>query len=131
VIDVALAERRSPLVVAAEVQSEVRRLEQQIRWHREKEESLPSSIAWPAAARNGTPGTSRLLVLRVTHPLLELARTYEATLRAAYPAGAREVIAALTGPGEPWPGAGIIWARIERGRAEILDGAPRGVRLGR
>ncbi|OGO57580.1 MAG: hypothetical protein A2V85_10390 [Chloroflexi bacterium RBG_16_72_14] len=131
VIDLVLAERTAPLLVASEVHSELRRLEQQVRWHREKEASLPSSSVWPAAAPTGEPVTLRLLVLRVTRAMLDLARTYEATLRAAYPAAARDVMAALTGASVPWPGPGIVWARVEGGRAELLDGAPRGVRLGR
>lgn len=130
VIDLVLADRRTPLLVAAEVNSELRRLEQQVRWHREKELSLPSSAAWRAATGDDEPTTSRLLVLRSTRELRELAVSFEATLRAAYPARTRDVLDALTGP-TAWPGAGIVWMRIEAGRAELLDGPPRRVRLGR
>ena len=131
VIDLVLADRATPLLVASEMQSELRRLEQQIRWHREKEASLPSSAAWREAARGDEPATSRLLVLRSTRQLRELATSYEATLRAAYPARTRDVLDALIGPAPVWPGAGIVWMRVESGRAELLDGPPRGVRLGR
>jgi hypothetical protein len=61
----------------------------------------------------------------------EIARRYEATLRTAYPARTRDVIAALTTPSAPWPGAGIVWMRVEGGVATLLDDPPRGVRLGR
>lgn len=131
VIDLVLADRRSPLLVASEVHSELRRLEQQIRWHREKELSLPSSAVWHAAAGTSDPTTSRLLVLRSTRDLRELAVTFEATLRAAYPARTRDILDALAGATAAWPGAGIVWMRVESARAELLDGPPRGVRLGR
>lgn len=128
VIDLVIADPTEPVVVGAEFQSELRRLEQQIRWHREKESSLPSSELWARADREAR--TSRLLVLRSTAATRELARTYAATLSAAYPARTLDVIAALTGPGR-WPGPGIAWMRVEGGRADLLDGPPRGVGLGR
>lgn len=131
VIDLVLVDRPDAFVVAAEFQSEVRRLEQQIRWHREKEASLPSADLWPLLASEGTPPTSRLLVLRSTRTTRELANRFEATLGAGYPARAAAVVAALTTRDAPWPGAGIAWMRVTGGRAELLDSAPRGVRLGR
>lgn len=134
VIDVALVDRRARLVVASEFQSGIQRLEQQVRWHREKEASLPSADLWGflAAGDDGAvPATSRLLVLRSTRSTRELANRFEATLRAAYPARAADVVAAITSRDAPWPGAGIAWMRVAGGRAELLDGPPRGVRLGR
>ena len=131
VIDLVLHEQAARLLVATELQSALRRLEQQIRWHREKELSLPSSDLWRRAARDGEPATSRLLVVRSTVETRRLAREFEETLRAAYPARAADVVAALTSAAAPWPGPGIAWMRVEGGRAELLDGAPRGVRLGR
>jgi hypothetical protein len=44
VIDVVLTDRSSPVAVAAEVQSELRRLEQQIRWSTEKADGLRESL---------------------------------------------------------------------------------------
>jgi transcriptional regulator with XRE-family HTH domain len=43
VIDVVAHDQTAGVVIAAEVQSELRRLEQQIRWSNEKAESLPSA----------------------------------------------------------------------------------------
>lgn len=129
VIDLVIADPAEPVVVGAEFQSELRRLEQQVRWHREKESSLPSADLWSRVDPATT--TSRLLVLRSTAATRELARTYEATLGAAYPARTPDVTAALTGPGRRWPGPGIAWMRVEGARAELLDGPPRGVSLGR
>jgi transcriptional regulator with XRE-family HTH domain len=131
VIDLVLSGRHEPLVVASEFNSELRRLEQQVRWHREKEVSLPSAGLSRFARATDAPSTSRLLVLRSTRALRELAITFEQTLRAAYPARSHDAVAALTGPFGPWPGAAIIWMSVEGGRARLLYGAPRGVRLGR
>jgi transcriptional regulator with XRE-family HTH domain len=130
VIDVVLGDRTQPLLVAGELNSQIRRLEQQVRWHREKEQSLPSADLWRSAAADGNPVTSRLLVLRSTHDLRELARAFEATLAAAYPARAADVVAALT-TDAPWLGAGIAWMRVDGARVELLGGPPRGVGLGR
>lgn len=131
VIDVVLHDQDARLLVAAELQSALRRLEQQIGWHREKALSLPSSDLWRWAASDAEPATSRLLILRSTVDTRRLAREFEETLRAAYPARAADVVAALTSATLPWPGPGIAWMRVEAGRAELLEGAPRGVRLGR
>lgn len=130
VVDVALHDPVARLLVATEAQSEIRRLEQQLRWHREKAESLPSSDIWQYVAADAPPAISRLLVLRSTQTLRELARAYEATLRAAYPARAGDAVAALTGTA-PWPGPAIVWVVVEGGVGRLLDGPPRGVRLGR
>jgi hypothetical protein len=132
VIDLLLEDSAAPLHVASEIQSELRRLEQQIRWHREKELSLPSSSIWPPRAGGvGEPQTSRLLVLRTSAAVLEVARTFGETLRAAYPARTADVIAALTTPDAPWPGAGIVWIRVAGRDVRLLDGPPNGVRVGR
>lgn len=131
VIDLVLTDPRDPLLVATEVQGQIRRLEQQVRWHREKEASLPSAALWPFVAAAGEPRTSRLLVLRSTRATRELAGTYEVTLRAAYPAPAAAVVAALTTADAPWPGSGIAWMTVDGTTARLLDGPPRGVGLGR
>lgn len=132
VIDVVMTDIVAPVAVAVEHQSDLRRLEQQIRWHREKEQSLPSSDLWPyLAGADGPPPTSRLLVLRSTTRTRALAAAFEQTLTAAYPARARDAVDALTGPDHPWPGPAIVWMHVEGGRASLMDGPPRGVRLGR
>jgi transcriptional regulator with XRE-family HTH domain len=127
VIDVVLERRTDGLLVATEAYSELRRLEQQIRWSREKAGALGSStLLGPGAL----PAVSTLLVLRSTASTRELARQFESTLSVAYPARTREVLDALRA-GSAWPGPGIIWIRIEGERVELLDGPPRGVKLGR
>jgi hypothetical protein len=130
IVDAALIDRLSPIAIASEAQSELRRLEQQIRWSNEKADGLGLCLAQEAAPAPG-PSVSRLLVLRSTSSTREIARRYEATLGAAYPARSEDVIRALTTASAPWPGAGIVWMRVNTGEAELLEHPPRGVRLGR
>lgn len=127
VIDAVLERGNANLLVAAEAYSELRRLEQQLRWSAEKAASLASSDL----VRQGfEPNVSTMLVLRSTASTRQLAREFEATLRAAYPASSGRVVASLR-EGAEWPGPGIVWIRIEGERVELLEGPPRGVTLGR
>ncbi|MEO5885098.1 MAG: hypothetical protein ABIQ58_06245, partial [Candidatus Limnocylindrales bacterium] len=43
----------------------------------------------------------------------------------------RDVVDALTIIDAPWPGAGIVWMLVDKGKARLLDGPPRGVTLSR
>ena len=130
VIDLTLTDRASPTVVAAEAQPELRRLEQQIRWASEKAAALARKITDEDPTSAGMT-VSRLLIVRSTVATRELARTFAATLAAAYPASTADVVRALTTSSGPWPGAGIVWVRLEAGRGTLLDRPPRGVVLGR
>lgn len=127
VIDLVLNDRASPVAVAAEVQSELRRLEQQIRWSAEKADGLRERVG------RDRPGitVSRLLILRSTTATRSLARRYAATLATAFPAKTEMVVGALTQPATPWPGAGIVWVRIDGNQVSLLPRPPRGVELGR
>lgn len=127
VIDVVLDDEDT--IVATEVHSEIRRLEQQIRWMREKAEAIPSSELFGLQAAESSRPVSRLLVLRSTATTRDLARRYGETLRAAYPAPTRDAHVALTGNAD-WPGPAIIWAAVDRGSARLLDRPPRGVSVG-
>jgi transcriptional regulator with XRE-family HTH domain len=129
VIDAVLLDRSTPVAVAAEFQSEFRRLEQQIRWNNEKADGLAARLAGEGGATSRI--VSQLLVLRSTVATREIARRYEALLAAAYPAKAADVVKALTSGDDGWPGPGLVWMRVEKGAAVLLDGPPRGVRLGR
>jgi transcriptional regulator with XRE-family HTH domain len=124
VIDMTLEHRRDPDTVAAEFQSELRRVEAQVRWARQKADAL-ASLPESAGRR-----VSRLLVLRNTAAMRDVARAAEGVLRVAYPARADAIVAALRGAAT-WPGSGIAWMRIEGGAAALMDGPPRGVRVGR
>jgi transcriptional regulator with XRE-family HTH domain len=115
-------------IISVEAHSDLRRLEQQLRWAAEKSDALPSSAIWPALAAPGvTTAISRILVLRSTSRTRSLVRDFSATFAAAYPADPGQVLRALAQPAEPWPGSGLLWTRVEAGRATILPGPPRGV----
>lgn len=112
-IDVALHEPRERVILATEIESELRRLEQQIRWSQDKAESLPSWVGWHHLGEE--PEISRLLIVRSTRATREIGREYQRVLRAAYPAHPDDALAALTGSAR-WPGAALVWARFD-GRA--------------
>ena len=127
-IDVVMHDPGEAVLVATEVHSQVRRLEQQVGWARLKAESLPSADFWSRLERE--PAVGQLLVIRNTRATRELARSFESTLRTAFPARVADVFAAVASNGE-WPGHGLLWADVTRGVVRILDRPPRGVMLGR
>jgi transcriptional regulator with XRE-family HTH domain len=122
-IDLALGLRTGDLAIACEAHSEFRAMELILRRLHEKTAAL---------AELGTFGSlaSSLLVVRSTARTRDVARLYEATFAAAFPARTADAVAALTGSA-PWPGAAIVWMEVEAGRARLLDRPPRSVRLGR
>jgi transcriptional regulator with XRE-family HTH domain len=124
VIDVVFTERHSNEVVAAEIQGQLRRVEQQLRWAGEKADSLQSARGWPWTS--GPPRIARLLVLRSTADTRALVRGLPELFRAAYPAPETEAYGALTSQSAPWPGHALLWAEVAGARARILDDAPRG-----
>lgn len=126
-IDAVFERRDHPLLVVTEFESSLPRLEQQIRWAAEKAGAIASS---DLVSPGPVPPVSRLLVLRSTETTRSHARAFETTLRTAYPAVTRDAIDSLRS-GSGWPGAAIIWIRIDGDRVDILDGPPRGVRVGR
>ena len=123
VIDLVLTRAIDQCTVACECHSELRRIELILRRAAEKAGALgPQSV--------GGANASTLLAIRSTESTRAIARAYEATLAAAFPARSADAVAALTGTA-PWPGAAIVWVVVEGGRGRLLDGPPRGVRLGR
>lgn len=130
VIDLVLRDRSSPVVAAAEVQSEIRRLEQQVRWTTEKADGLRERLTVDRLPQAGLV-VSRLLILRSTVATRDLARRFGSTMSTAYPARTEDVVAALTAPSSPWPGAGIVWVRIDGAQVTVLGHPPRGVTVGR
>lgn len=123
-VDLGLGLRGVGMGVACEAHSELRAIEKiQRRLH---EKAL-------AVAELGTfgPDVSTMLFVRSTERTRDIARLYEATLAAAFPARSKDAYAALTGATLPWPGPTILWVRLEEGRAEILPNPPRGVHVGR
>lgn len=129
VIDLVAHDRASNVVLAVEVQSQIRRLEQMVRWSNQKADALPSAEFWQFA--DATAAVDRLLVLRSTRTNRELATRFAATFATAYPARASEAYRALSTPDARWPGSAALWATVDGDSARILDQPPRGVLLGR
>lgn len=127
VIDLVLERSSQPLLVGSEVQSTLGRIEQQVRWMAQKVEAIASSAL---VGDRPCPPTSQLLVLRSTDTTRTLAREFGRTFAAAYPARTADAVAALR-DGAAWPAPAIVWMRIDGGVAQLLDGPPRGVLLGR
>jgi transcriptional regulator with XRE-family HTH domain len=105
-IDAALHDPRTSWLVATEIQSELRRLEQQIRWADEKAASLSS---WEGFEHLGAPTVSKLLIVRRTRTTRAIADEHRHQLRTAYPADGRDAIVALTSATAAWPGAALLW----------------------
>jgi hypothetical protein len=96
-----------------------------------KSEGLPDTpLGAAVSADHGTVRVGRLLVLRSTASTRQLARDFEATLGAAYPARTADVLDSLL-RGGPWPGAGIVWMTIDKGEAQLVRRRLAGVGLGR
>ena len=104
-IDLALHDPAAHLVVATELESELHRLEQLIRWSAEKADAIGAG--------------SRLLVVRWTRHNRDAVEAARRLLREAYPADPRDALDAITGTAT-WPGHALIWARIDRGRADLV-----------
>lgn len=134
-------------VVSCEAHSQLRRLEQQIRWATLKADALEYLLTTPVRGsddrREGhepsSPATSptrsvlrvsRLLLLRSTRANRQVVSEFGDLLVTAYPARHEDVIAALTGEA-PWPGHGLVWCSVEGGRAWLHERPPRGIKLGR
>jgi transcriptional regulator with XRE-family HTH domain len=121
-IDLALHEPADHLIVATELESELHRIEQLLRWSTEKAEALASSSMWPSWTASGRePRVSRLLVLRWTRANRHAATEARRLFREAYPVDPRDAMEALSGTA-PWPGAALVWARIEARRASLIEG---------
>jgi transcriptional regulator with XRE-family HTH domain len=130
VIDLVLHDEAVAQLVAVEIQSELRRLEQVVRWSNEKRDALPSATIWRWAAADAAPKVTGLLVVRNTRANRDTVNDHAALIGAAFPAPARDAVAALTGTAE-WRGNAVVWAEVDGAGARILDGPPRTVRLGR
>lgn len=124
VIDLVLEERTGRTTVATELHSQVRRVEQQIRWQVQKTDAL--ALQPDQQGRS----VSRLLLLRNTQATRDVVRAAGGSFAAAYPARTADAVASLR-DGAPWPGAAIARMRLDGGDAHLLDRPPRGVAVGR
>lgn len=113
-IDVGLHASAQNMFVTTEIQSELRRLEQLIRWSEAKADSVPS---WDGFARlGGSPVVSRLLIVRETRTNRAVAEEFRRVVRAAYPARPDEALESLVS-GSAWPGPAVPWAARDRARS--------------
>ena len=131
VIDLVLYEPDANVMVAIEAQSEIRRVEQQLRWAAEKADSLPSSELWRASISGPRPMTGRLLLLRSTRATRALVTDFRATFESAYPGDHAAARRALVTPDAPWVADAILWANVDADGATVLERRPPGLRLGR
>lgn len=118
-IDLAMHEPRERVIVASEVQSDLRRLERLLRWSADKADSLPSWDGWSTLGE--APEVSRLLIVRWTRATRRTAAEFARQLRIAYPAHPDDALEALFGTA-PWPGPACIWARIEADGVRLVAG---------
>ncbi len=119
-IDAVLHDPHEAVVVAVEIQSELRRLEQLVRWSAEKAASLPSWVGW--ASLGDEPRRSSLLIVRRTRTTRAVASSFAGQLRAAYPAHPDDALAALTAPA-PWPGAALMWSIVDGPNVRFAAGS--------
>jgi hypothetical protein len=129
VIDAVLVDLVARVVGATEVQSELRRLEQQLRWAHEKADALPSASIW--RFKEPAPPVDRLLVLRNTRTNRRVVEAFATTFATEYPNSSNAMFLALTTPEAIWPGSAILWANVQDDVATILDQPPRGITVGR
>jgi transcriptional regulator with XRE-family HTH domain len=116
-IDAVLHAERGGDVVAVEIQSDLRRIEQLLRWFPEKVASIPSWEGW--AQLGDTRSVSQLLIVRSTKATRIKGREFQGQLAAAYPAHPADAMAALTGNSR-WPGPALVWAEIEPWRVRFI-----------
>lgn len=122
-VDVVLHDAHERLLVAAELEGDIRRVEQLLRWSGEKAAALPSAEEWTRWAADGPPRTSRLLVVRWTRANREIATVARRQLRDAYPGDPRDALLALGDASTAWPGAALLWARLDASPPR-LEAAP-------
>ena len=115
-IDAVLHAERERCVIAVEIQSDLRRIEQLLRWFPSKAASLPSWEGWAQLGEVGS--VSQLLIVRSTRATRTIGREFERQLAAAYPAHPADAIAALTG-GARWPGAALVWVDLRSDRVRF------------
>lgn len=117
-IDVALHDSAAALLIATEIESMFRRVEQLVRWSREKADSLPSWDGWGRLP--GAPSISQLLIVRRTRANVDVARAADRQLRSTWPAHPADALASLGGTAT-WPGPSMVWVRCEPGGVKFVD----------
>jgi len=131
VIDLVLHDVAAGVALPVEAHSQIRRVEQLLRWANSKAEALVQGSELPLIGPDGEePAVSRVLLLRNTAATRDIARSLPSTLEAGYPARSADAFASLT-TASPWPGSAIVWVTVEGRDANVLPHPPRSVALGR
>lgn len=117
-IDVVLHSDHARCVVATEIQSDLRRLEQQLRWFAAKSESLPSWEGWAHLGEITT--RSALLIVRSTRSTRNVGAEFRQQLAAAYPAHPADAVVSLKA-GRPWPGSALIWVEVRGNQVRFAE----------
>jgi transcriptional regulator with XRE-family HTH domain len=128
VIDVVLQDQETWDVVAGEGHSALASAEGQLRWAGQKADALPSAAGWPWAPGPAVPRVGRLLLLRSCAANHALVASLVHTFRVAYPGAAADAMESLRIGSRPWPGAAIVWVRVDGAATRLLDDAPKVVR---
>jgi len=127
VIDIVLQDRLTTDIVSGEAHSVIHAVERQLRWAGEKTDALSSARGWPWVDTVEPPRVGRLLLVRSCAAMHDLVRSVPLTFASAYPAEPGAALEALTGPDARWPGAAILWVRVEGAATRILEHAPSGL----
>jgi transcriptional regulator with XRE-family HTH domain len=117
-IDAVLFDPVEHVLVATELESDLRRIEQLLRWSQEKAASLPSADGWSTWARGREPRMSRLVVVRATRANRLIAADARRQLHEAFPSDPRDALEALASAA-PWPGPTLVWARLDGPRPRL------------
>ncbi len=126
VIDLVLRHADSDEVVAVELQSALRRVEQTLRWSAEKSAGLAGLPI--GRCIDGSPATiHRMLVLRSDPATRAVVRSLATTFAAAYPVDASKAVASIR-DGSRLEGSAIVWMEVRGRYTHLLDGAPRELR---
>lgn len=118
-IDLVLHDPIEHVAIASEIEAELRRLEQQIRWAAAKASALPSWEGW--SQLRDEPRVSQLLIVRRTRATRAVAAEFTRQLRVAYPAHPDDALASLTGTA-PWPGPAMVWVTLDGTRSRLVSG---------
>lgn len=113
-IDLGFHSPSASTFLATEVVSELRRLEQLLRWSEAKADSLPSWEGFPRLGED--THVSRLLVVRDTRANRSIAREFRRLLKVSFPADPEDALESLAGI-STWPGPAVLWAVRNRERA--------------
>ena len=128
-IDAVLVSGDRRTVLARESESDLRRLDEQVRRHAAKADSLPSAEFWHVAFPPGEPAPTvvRLRLVRSTAANRAVVAANARMLAAAYPCPAATAHAALISGTAP-PRSALLWVAIGTTSAVLHDCLPRDVR---